>query len=123
MPLDNKHIIEGLQKAAVAEALVNDLKNALYSHSKELKESIRYDLQNIINNNVKLAIKEAIEENYDKTHRPHMEAISKKHEVLNDRIVTVETKQKQTMWTGAGIAASVSVIFGMIKAGIFKIGS
>jgi hypothetical protein len=121
--VEDKHIIEGLQKAAVAEALVRDLKDALSTHSKDLKESIRYDLQNIFNVNVKLAIKEALEENYEKTHRPHMEAISKKHDALNDKVIMVETKQKQTMWTGAGIAASVSAVFGLFKAGIFKIGS
>jgi hypothetical protein len=121
--VEDKHIIEGLQKAAVAEALVRDLKDALSTHSKDLKESIRYDLQNIINNNVKLSIKEALEENYNKTHRPHLEAIGLKHDTLNNRVIVVETKQKQTIWTGAGIAASVSVVFGLIKAGIFKIGS
>jgi len=121
--VEDKHIIEGLQKAAVAEALVRDLKETLSTHSQDLKASIRYDIQNIFNTNVKLAIKEALEENYEKTHRPHMEAISKKHDGLNDRVIVVETKQKQTMWTGAGIAATVSLFVAGIKAGLFKIGS
>lgn len=121
--VEDKHIIDGLQKAAVAEALVRDLKETISGHSESLKASIRYDMQNIINNNVKLSIIEALDAHYEKTVRPHMEAVSKKSEGLNDRIIVVETKQKQTMWTGAGIAASVSVVFGLIKAGIFKIGS
>ena len=121
--LDEKHIIEGIQKAAVAEALARDLKETISKHSESLKASVRYDMQNIINNNVKLSIMEALDAHYEKTVRPHMEALSKKHDNMNERVVVVETKQKQTMWTGAGIAASVSVIFGLLKAGIFKIGS
>lgn len=121
--IDDKHILEGLQKAASAEAMARDLKDTIAKHSESLKASVRYDMQNIINNNVKLAIIEALDTHYEKTVRPHMEAVSKKHDALNDRVIVVETKQKQTMWTGAGIAASISVVIGLFKAGIFKIGS
>lgn len=106
----SKEIIEGLQDAREAKTMARDVKSAVDSGFKEIKDSFRYDMQNIINTNIKIAVIDALKEHYQDKIAPLEKDID------DAKAANIETQRQldRKANMGYGFAAACSIILGFL---------
>lgn len=94
MNISEDRIIEGLEKAAIAENMVTKINQDMKDGFYNLKESIRQDLQRVLAGEVKLVIKQSMEDHHDRVVRPHLQSLGATITAQNDRIIILEGDKK-----------------------------
>lgn len=115
MNISEEKIIDAIKDGSNALMLAKEIKEDMKSEFHSLKESIRYDLQNIVSSDVQFAVVKGLEAHYDKVARPHIEKVSEKSDKINERVLILESDKKAIKWIIVAITGLVSTVWQIVS--------